>query len=212
MQLQTQLMNLAFYRLSMDVHDSLGLSLLLAGTTLDQEYWQDPLPRQTCWDGNFCDQLIVWDDQGFGDTLQNLGWIAEAARRVGSLRIWLRPALLPLVRACLPLPANCQLEALDLQSSPWRQGAYQTASFTFPSFLSDGLRKLRLVLHISNYLQRPILNQCRTDRERGALALSGALGATRPPSRSVMPGCVMCQSTPSSNLLRSGGNAIKPLL
>ena len=35
MQLQTQLMNLAFYRLSMDVQkDSLGLRLSLAGTSL----------------------------------------------------------------------------------------------------------------------------------------------------------------------------------
>ena len=32
-------------------------------------------------------QLILWDDQGFGDTLQNLGWILEAASRVVSLRI-----------------------------------------------------------------------------------------------------------------------------
>ena len=22
-----------------------------------------------------CDQLILWDDQGFGDTIQNLKWI-----------------------------------------------------------------------------------------------------------------------------------------
>ena len=97
-QLQTQLMNLALYLLSLDSQNSVGLQLLLAGTSFDEDYWHDPRPRQTCWDGSFCDQLIVWDDQGFGDTLQNIGWIAEAARRVGSLRVWLRPALLPLVR------------------------------------------------------------------------------------------------------------------
>ena len=88
MQLQTQLMNLAIYRLSLDCQDSLGLSLLLAGTSFDHDYWQDSRLRKTRWDGNPCDQLIIWDDQGFGDTLQNLGWVAEAARRVGSLRIW----------------------------------------------------------------------------------------------------------------------------
>ena len=94
MQLQTQLMNLALYRLSLDGQDSIGLSLSLAGTCNDKEYWQDPRRRQTLWDGRFCDQLILWDDQGFGDTLQNLGWISEAARRVVSLRIWLRPSLI----------------------------------------------------------------------------------------------------------------------
>ena len=119
MQLQTQLMNLALYKLSLNSQDPAGLSLSLAGTSNDQDYWQDQRRRRTRWDGSFCDELILWDDQGFGDTLQNLGWIAEAARRVGSLRIWLRPALLSLVKACFPLPANCQLEVLDPQSSPW---------------------------------------------------------------------------------------------
>ena len=37
----------------------------------------DPAPDMTRWDGSFCDQLILWDDQGFGDTLQNLGWILK---------------------------------------------------------------------------------------------------------------------------------------
>ena len=100
MQLQTQLMNLALLSLSIDSQDSVGLRLLLAGTSNDDSFWQDPRRTQTRWDGKFCDQLILWDDQGLGDTLQNLGWIAEASRRVGRLRIWLRPALLPLVRAC----------------------------------------------------------------------------------------------------------------
>ena len=63
---------------------------------LSQNYWQDPRLHQTRWDGGFSDQLILWDDQGFGDTLQNLGWIAEAAKRVGSLRIWLRPHVVAL--------------------------------------------------------------------------------------------------------------------
>ena len=84
-------------------------------TLQNENFWKDPRQGQTRWDGSVCDQLILWDDQGFGDTLQNLSWITEAASRVGRLRIWLRPALLPLVRTCLSLPVNCQLEALDPQ-------------------------------------------------------------------------------------------------
>ena len=137
MQLQTQLLNLALYKLSLDGQDFDGLRLSLAGTSNDENFWKDPRRRQTRWDGSFCDQLILWDDQGFGDTLQNLGWIAEAARRVGSLRIWLRPALLPLVRACLSLPANCQLEALNPQSTPWGEGAAQIGFFYLPIVLKQ---------------------------------------------------------------------------
>ena len=137
MQLQTQLMNLALYRLSLDSQDSAGLRLSLAGTSNDQEFWQDPRRRQTRWDGSSCDQLILWDDQGFGDTLQNLGWIAEAARRVVSLRIWLRPSLLPLVRACLPLPPNCQLEAHDPQFTPWGLGVSQIGFYFLPIVLQQ---------------------------------------------------------------------------
>ena len=133
MQLQTQLMNLAVYKLSLDNQDSAGLRLLMAWISSNLEYWRSPHLSQTLWDGSDTDQLIIWDDQGFGDILQNLGWIPEAARRVGSLRIWLRPALLPLVRACLPLPANCHLEALDPHSSPWGLGVFQIGSFFLPS-------------------------------------------------------------------------------
>ena len=139
MQLQTQLLNLALYKLNLDVQDPVGLRLSLAGTSNDEDFWKDPRRRQTRWDGSFCDQLILWDDQGFGDTLQNLGWIAEAASRVGSLRIWLRPALLPLVKACLSLPANCQLEVLDPQSSPWGVGAAQIGFFFLPIVLKQWL-------------------------------------------------------------------------
>ena len=102
MQLQCQLLNLALYKLCIDHQDIEGLRLSLAGTSNDQEYWRDPSYRQTRWNGAFCDQLILWDDQGFGDTLQNLGWISETAQRVGSLKILLRPALIPLVKNCCP--------------------------------------------------------------------------------------------------------------
>ena len=152
MQLQTQLLNLALYRLSLDAQDSVGLRLSLAGTSNDEDFWKDTRRRQTLWDGSFCDQLILWDDQGFGDTLQNLGWIAETASRVGSLRICLRPALLPLVSACLSLPANCHLEALHPQSSPWAEGASQIGFFFLPIVLKQWLPR---ALSRSSYLRLP---------------------------------------------------------
>ena len=139
MQLQTQLLNLALYKLTLDAQDSVGLRLSLAGTSNDEDFWKDQRRCQTRWDGSFCNQLILWDDQGFGDTLQNLGWIAEAANRVGSLRIWLRPALLPLVKECLFVPANCKLEILHPQASPWGEGAAQIGFFFLPIVLRQWL-------------------------------------------------------------------------
>jgi len=162
MQLQTQLMNLALYKLSLDGQDSVGLRLLLAGTSFEMEHWKDPRLRQTRWDGSFCDQLILWDDQGFGDTLQNLGWIAEAASRVRSLRIWLRPALLPLVRACLSLPANCQLEALDPQSSAWEQGASQIGFYYLPIVLNQWLPQ---AVSRSPYLKLPLATKLQAEQD-----------------------------------------------
>ena len=64
-QLQTQLSNLALYRLTIDAQDSIGLGLLLAGTSNNRDYWQNQRLSQTRWDGRLCDQLIIWDDQGF---------------------------------------------------------------------------------------------------------------------------------------------------
>ena len=72
MQLQTQLLNLALYRLSLDSQDSVGLRLSLAGMFNDENFSGNRnLPHPMGW--KLCDQLILWDDQGFGDTLQNLG-------------------------------------------------------------------------------------------------------------------------------------------
>ena len=138
-QLQTQLLNLAIYKLTINGEDFDGLRLILAGMSGAQDFGQDPRRLQSCWDGSFCDHLILWDDQGFGDTLQNISWIAEAARRVSSLRIFLRPALMPLVKACLPLKANCKLEVLDTQVLPWEQGVSQVPMFFLPIVLNKWL-------------------------------------------------------------------------
>ena len=91
MQLQAQLMNLGIYRLCIANNDPLGLSLLMAKAASESEFWLDSFRARSCWNGEVCQELIVWDDQGFGDTL-NLGWIDAASRRVGRLRLWLRPS------------------------------------------------------------------------------------------------------------------------
>jgi hypothetical protein len=83
------------------------------------------------------DELIIWDDQGFGDTIQNLYWIVEASRWVKYLRIWLRPSLIEMVRLRMELPSNCILEILSQDSCPWAAGSKQIGFFFLPMVLKQ---------------------------------------------------------------------------
>ena len=137
MQLQSMLMNLAIYRLCDNPCDAIGLQLLLADTSNDINYWQDPHRAITRWDGLPVDELIIWDDQGFGDTIQNLYWIVGASRCVKHLRIWLRPSLIEMVRLRMELPSNCTLEILFQDSCPWAAGSKQIGFFFLPMVLKQ---------------------------------------------------------------------------
>ena len=90
--LQLMLMTQGIFRLCLQPADLEALQLLLAGQTADPSYWLDPVRQHSRWDGSETSELLVWDDQGFGDTLQNLSWLPQLAGRVQRLRLWLRPA------------------------------------------------------------------------------------------------------------------------
>jgi tetratricopeptide (TPR) repeat protein len=135
MQLQTMLLNLAIYKLCLDSTDRQALKLLLSGTSNDLIFWQDPHRRNTLWRGNYVDELIVWDDQGFGDTIQGLGWVDLLASQVKLLRLWLRPSLISLVKKRVNLPFNCRVELFDQSISPWHASPYQIGFFFLPVFM-----------------------------------------------------------------------------
>ena len=137
MQLQLMLMNLAIYRLCDNSSDAISLQMLLASTSSDLNYWQDARRAITRWDGLHADELIIWDDQGFGDTIQNLYWIVEASRRVKYLRIWLRPSLIEMVRLRMEMPSNCILEILSQDCCPWAVGSKQIGFFFLPMLLKQ---------------------------------------------------------------------------
>ena len=138
-QLHLQLMNLAVLRLGLDPHDLQAQRLLLAGVRTQPEYWRDPRRSATQWQGKPVEELIVWHDQGYGDCLQNLAWLASAASRVGRLRVWLRPSLLPLVQRRLNLPTNCTLEPMQAEAEPWAQGCAQLGLWYLPILLGGWL-------------------------------------------------------------------------
>jgi len=134
LQLQLQLMNLGFYRLLLNPDDSEGQQLLLAALAADAEYWLEPQRGGTLWRGQPVSDLILWDDQGFGDSIQNLSWLPQAAALAKRLRLWLRPPLLALVRERMPLPANVSLEAMGA-AQPWHAGPQQLGLFYLPLVL-----------------------------------------------------------------------------
>ena len=130
--LQLMLMTQGIFRLCHQPSDLEGLQLLLAGQTADTSYWLDSVRQHSRWDGAETSELLVWDDQGFGDTLQNIGWVPELASRVKHLRLWLRPALVPLVSQRLTLPSNCVLEPMDPEKEPWAEGISQVGTYYLP--------------------------------------------------------------------------------
>ena len=134
-QLQVQLMNLGIYRLLCQPDDPEGLQLLLAGTATHHASGMDARRSATRWQGEHVDQLILWDDQGYGDSIQNLGWIAEAAARTRTLRLWLRPSLLQLVQQRCRLPAHVILEPMTADAEPWGQSTPQLGLFFLPMVL-----------------------------------------------------------------------------
>lgn len=120
--LQRLLVNLGSYILSADFLDPSGLKLLEAGQYLNESYWLDSGLRRSLWDGCSCQKLVVWDDQGFGDAIQNLAWIGAASQLVDQLDIYLRPALHGMVRERFDLPVNASLLELSPDISPWDFG------------------------------------------------------------------------------------------
>ena len=87
--------------------------------------------------------MLVWDDQGFGDTLQNLAWLPQLAEQVQRLRLWLRPALIPLVRQRFSLPSNCALEPMGPQRQPWAEGIPHVGTYYLPIVMQAWTKSAR---------------------------------------------------------------------
>ena len=177
-QLQLQLMNLGIYRLLCQPDDAEGLQLLLAGTSNDPSYWVDPRCSATRWQGQAVEQLILWDDQGFGDSIQNLFWIDEAAVRAQRLRLWLRPALLRLVQNRCRLPANVTLEPMASDAEPWAQTTPQLGLFFLPMVLGTWPRQSDPPR--TPWLRRPMVLPASGPRRVGLVWSAGRHRAPQP--------------------------------
>ena len=130
--LHLQLMNLGVFKLCLDPYDRRAQALLLAGAYCRAHHWHDPRFREWLWRGQSVDELIIWDDQGFGDALQNLCWVGQLASSIGRIRLWLRPALHRLVLQRLDLPPNVVLETMDHARIPWAEACHHVGIWFLP--------------------------------------------------------------------------------
>jgi len=136
---QTRLLNLGILELTINPFNIQAQQLLLACLGAQASFWLDPAMANTLWKGEFVDELILWDDLGFGDTLQNLCWLEAVSQRVGTLRLWLRQPLKRLVRQRMQLPPNCLVETISPDSRPCHQGLPQLGIW-FAPILMGGWR------------------------------------------------------------------------
>ena len=121
--LQTHLaiMNYAVARLSINKWDKSAQYLLLAGSAIEPFSWQVPFFFERIWRGQEVAELVLWHDQGYGDAIQNLAWVPYICKRVGRLKLLLRPSLVRLAVERLQLPSNCQVGEINLEIPPWQE-------------------------------------------------------------------------------------------
>ncbi len=137
MRLQTILMNLGILKLSKNSFDQLGIKLILSGMSNDRDYWINASKSKNIWKGNYVDKLIIWDDQGYGDSIQNLAWVESASLRAREIELWLRPSLLKLVKDRFILPKNCSIKSLHDNSLPFSGSIYHVGMFFLPFVLNE---------------------------------------------------------------------------
>jgi len=140
-----QLMNLATYQLSCNPLDPASWQLLEARLGCRAETWgEEHPPWESLWNGTPCHELLVWDEQGYGDCIQSLRWLPEAARRCDVMRLMLRPELMRLVQRRMDLPINCRVEALNHEQMPWQAGLPHIPVMALPTRLPQAFRALTM--------------------------------------------------------------------
>lgn len=100
--------------------------------TIDNNLRYSFMSYDNLWDGTYTDNLLVWDEQGFGDALQCMRWIKETCRRANKVTLLLRSSLISLIKARLYLPGNCILKDIDNVRQLTEQGISQCPLMGLP--------------------------------------------------------------------------------
>lgn len=138
-QLQRELTNLATCQLQTEPLSVRNWHLLLSRLGITDTIWlKDELPWEKLWTGNFCNELLIWDEQGFGDALQCLRWIKECGQRTKELTLMLRPQLLDLINKRLNLPLNCNVVEMPRSGPPLKGYSNHCPLMGLPVALANG--------------------------------------------------------------------------
>ena len=138
-QLHLELSNLATSRLHGEPLKLEHWKLLLSRLGVTQKIWAEKeLPWQRLWSGEACKDLLVWDEQGYGDALQCLRWIDKCACRTQQLTLMLRPELIELIKNRLTLSNNCNIVHLPSSGPPLTKHAWHCPLMGLPVALASG--------------------------------------------------------------------------
>ena len=121
------LQNMAVLELALDPWSQRGWRMLEARLASNRQHWEldGPRPWQHLWRGEPVDELVIWDEQGFGDALQCLRWLPMAFQRCGHLTLLVRPELQRLAQRWLEPVESSQGRKISIQAfqestaSPW---------------------------------------------------------------------------------------------
>jgi hypothetical protein len=123
------LQNMAVLELALDPWSQRGWQMLEARLGCNRQHWEldGPRPWQNLWRGEPVDELLIWDEQGFGDALQCLRWLPMASQRCGQLTFLVRPELQRLAQRWLQPDAPSHSRNISIQvfqestSTPWTE-------------------------------------------------------------------------------------------
>lgn len=68
--------------------------------------------KDEIWDGKPIKEIDIWDDMGFGDSLQNICMVIEAAKRASVVTLWLRRSLIRFSKKRIEWPPNVIIREL----------------------------------------------------------------------------------------------------
>ena len=94
--------------------------------------------QKTFWGGEACEELCLWDEQGFGDTLMALRWVEAAMKRSKKCKLIVRNSFVELLKKRLEVPKKCSIVAMEgINVPPWRCGTKHAPLMSLPGVLGE---------------------------------------------------------------------------
>ena len=121
------------------------------------------------WDGKPCNELCLWDEQGYGDTLMAIRWIPAALKRCKDAKIVVRRNLVRLIQERYDMPEYCKLIELEgINHQPWRYAKKHIPMLSLPGILKPA--------DITGYSAKPYLRRTKKKKVITEIGIVWAAG------------------------------------